>query len=56
MWERESSIWARNDWMDGTYYSPSNKQELLSKQARDQDLRDKFPNEFKQHSSNQEIK
>ena len=56
MWERESDLWKRCDWMDSSYYSPSNKQELLEKQARDKELRDKFPNDFKQHSSSQEIK
>lgn len=56
MWERESDIWKRCDYMDDAYYSPVNKQDLLERQARDKDLIDKFPKEFKQHSSNQESK
>ena len=60
MWERESSLWVRSDYMDSTYYSPNNKQELLEKQERDRELREKFPLEFSKQlnldSSNQEIK
>lgn len=46
MWEIESSIWDRCDWMDDTYYSPSNKQELLEKQQRDEEHKKLFPKEY----------
>lgn len=46
MWERESSLWVRRDYMDSTYHSPSNKQELLEKQARDNDLMTRFPKQI----------
>jgi hypothetical protein len=43
MWEKETGLWNRCDYMDSTYYSPSNKQELFEKQAREIDLNTRFP-------------
>lgn len=49
------SIWNNRDWQEDRYYSPTNKQELLEKQKRLKDLRERFPEEFTINSGDKNV-